>query len=284
MSGWDMAAVVGLGSMAALYAAGTRRLTARGARVRSAERIAFWLGWIAAVVALVPPIDTIAQQLFSVHMFQHELLMLVATPLMIAGRPILGILWGLPDIARTRVARRRGTAVFVRLAAMLTLPVVAWLIHGVTVWAWHAPVLYEAAVRSESIHAIQHVTFVGSAALFWWGLVYGRYGRAGYGASVLYVFSTLVHTGVLGAMFTLSATPFYSVYVLRGLASGRDPIADQQLAGLVMWIPAGVVLTCCGLALFTAWLVASERRELAARRAWTSATESNNPPTMKAES
>src|SRR5687767_13779724 len=80
MSGWYGAAVVGLGSIAALYAPGTRRLTARGAHVRSAGRIAFWLGWIAALVALVPPIDTIAQQLFSVHMFQHELLMLLALP------------------------------------------------------------------------------------------------------------------------------------------------------------------------------------------------------------
>ena len=266
MSACDVAAVVVLGSTAALYALGARRLTLRGARVRRAERIAFWAGWIAAVVVVVPPIDTLAQRLFSVHMFQHEMLMLVATPLMIAGRPILGVLWGLPDRARMSIARSHGTAAVARLTAMLTLPLVAWLLHGLTVWAWHAPVLYEAAVRSERIHAIQHLTFVGSAAIFWWGLVYGRYGRAGYGAAVLYVFSTLVHTGVLGAVFTLSGTPFYDVYVQRAVAAGRDPVADQQLAGLVMWIPAGVVLTCFGLALFTGWLAASDRRTNRTRR------------------
>jgi putative membrane protein len=260
MSVWDVTAIVTLGAMAVLCAVGMRRLTERGARVRRAERIAFWCGWIAAIVALVPPIDTVAQRLFSVHMFQHELLMLVATPLMIAGRPILGMLWGLPDTVRMRIARSQGTAVIGRVAALVTLPAVAWLLHGMTLWAWHAPILYEAAVRTESIHAFQHITFVGTAAAFWWGLVYGRYGRAGYGMSVLYVFSTLVHTGVLGAVFALSGTPFYDVYVQRAIMAGRNPVADQQLAGLVMWIPAGVVLTCFGLGLFTAWLAASERR------------------------
>jgi putative membrane protein len=193
-------------------------------------------------------------------MFQHELLMLVAAPLMVAGRPIAALLWGLPDAARRRVVHARAVAALTAAWGVLALPVVAWAVHGVTVWLWHLPALYEAAVHSESIHAAQHATFAVSAALFWWGLVHGRYGRAGYGASVLYVFSTLVHTGVLGAVFTLSATPFYPIYVERANAAGIDSVADQQLAGLLMWIPAGVILTCFGLALFTAWLAASERR------------------------
>jgi cytochrome c oxidase assembly factor CtaG len=259
MSAWDVAAIAVLGSMAALYAAGTGRLIARGARVRRAERLAFWAGWVAALAALVPPVDTLAQQLFSAHMFQHELLMLVATPLMVGGRPIVAALWALPDAARARVTKTRGASAITNAAAWLTMPLIAWALHGIVVWGWHAPAFYEAAVRNESIHAIQHGTFVASAALFWWGLVYGRYGRAGYGASVLFVFSTLVHTGVLGAMFTLSRAPFYELYVERSAAIGVNPLADQQLAGLVMWIPAGVVLTCFGLALFTAWLAASDR-------------------------
>jgi putative membrane protein len=260
MSGWDLTAVAVLAIMAVMYAAGTRRLITRGARVRRAERVAFWTGWLAAVAALVPPIDTLASRLFSAHMFQHEILMLVAAPLIVAGRPILAVLWAMPDPARLRLARGRGAAAVTATWRALTLPAVAWAIHGVTVWLWHVPALYQAAVLSEAIHGFQHITFVASAALFWWGLVYGRYGRAGYGAAVLYVFSTLVHTGVLGALFTLSRTPFYPLYVQRASAAAVDPLADQQLAGLVMWIPAGVVLTCFGLALFTAWLAESERR------------------------
>jgi putative membrane protein len=242
-----------------MYARGTRTLIARAARVRRAERVAFWIGWTAAVTALVPPVDTMASRLFSMHMFQHEMLMLVAAPLIVAGRPILALLWALPAEWRVRVTHGRGAALMVSAWAALTLPVVAWSLHGLAVWLWHLPALYEAAVRNESIHAVQHVTFVATAGFFWWGLVYGRYGRAGYGAAVLYVFTTLVHTGVLGALFTLSSTAFYPLYVERATAT-VDPVADQQFAGLVMWIPAGVVLTCFGLALFTAWLSASERR------------------------
>ncbi len=240
MSGWDVAAVVALGSMAAMYALGTRTLIVRGARVRRVERCAFWIGWVAAVAALVPPIDTLASRLFSAHMFQHEVLMLVAAPLIVAGRPILPLLWALPDALRGRVTHGRAATAVTTAWDVSTLPAVAWALHGAAVWVWHLPPLYEAAVRDESIHAAQHITFVGTAALFWWGLIYGRYGRAGYGASVLFVFSTLVHTGVLGAFFTLSGTPFYPLYVERGNA-------------------AGVVLTCFGLGLFTAWLAASER-------------------------
>jgi cytochrome c oxidase assembly factor CtaG len=116
--------------------------------------------------------------------------------------------------------------------------------------------LYEWAVENEAVHAVQHATFVGTSVLFWWGLVYGRYGRAGYGASVFFVFTTAVHTGLLGALFTLSTHPFYGIYAQRA----PDPIADQQLAGLVMWIPAGFVLTIAGIGLFAAWLGESERR------------------------
>jgi putative membrane protein len=259
MTPWDFVAVTILAIAAGLYGAGSRRLAARGARVRWVEPVAFWAGWFAAVSVLVPPIDSQATRLFSVHMFQHEMLMLVAAPMLVAGRPIVPMLWALPEASRVRVTHGRGAAAVTAVWRTLSVPLVAWALHGVTVWLWHLPLPYEAAVHSESIHAVQHITFMGTAALFWWGLVYGRYGRAGYGASVLFVFSTLVHTGILGAVFTLSRSPFYRVYVQRA-AAGVDPVADQQLAGLIMWIPAGVVLTCVGLALFTAWLGASANR------------------------
>jgi putative membrane protein len=186
--------------------------------------------------------------------------MLVAAPLLVAGRPIVAILWALPEALRMRVTHGHGAAAMTATWRALTMPLVAWALHGVTVWLWHLPLPYEAAIHNESIHAGQHITFVVTAVLFWWGLVYGRYGRAGYGLSVLFVFGTLVHTGILGALFTLSRSPFYGVYAERASGAGVDPVADQQLAGLIMWIPAGVALTCFGLGLFTAWLGASESR------------------------
>ena len=260
MSPWD-AAVLGLLLLAGvLYAIGSARLTARGAHVRRIERVAFWTGWVTLIVSVAPPLDGAAAMRFSAHMVQHELLMLVGAPLMIVGRPIVPWLWAMPEHVRLAA----GTAPPARLLKSawrsLTVPIVAWALHGLVVWLWHAPVLYEGAVENEGIHALQHATFVGTAVLFWWGLVHGRYGRAAYGASALYVFTTMVHTGVLGAVFTLSQTPFYRIYADRAVAAGIDAAADQQLAGLYMWVPAGLILTVFGLALFVAWLAEAERR------------------------
>src|SRR5690606_11862262 len=118
--------------------------------------------------------------------------------------PIVPWLWALPDRLRPAAAAGLQQRAVGGTWRRLTAPVVAWGLHGATIWAWHVPAFYEAAVRHEGIHAVQHATFVGTAVLFWWGLVYGRYGRAAYGASVLFVFTTMVHTGLLGALFVLS--------------------------------------------------------------------------------
>jgi cytochrome c oxidase assembly factor CtaG len=260
-SPWDIAILVGLTAAGWLYWRGSRQLAARHARVRAAERVAFWTGWVTAVAAVMPPVDAAAERLFSVHMAQHEVLMLVVAPLIIAGRPILPWLWALPSRLRMSAGSALGTRVVARTWGLLTLPLVAWTLHGLAIWIWHLPALYEAAVRNDGIHAIQHAMFVGTAVLFWWGLVYGRYGRAAYGAAVLYVFATLVHTGLLGAMFTLSDRPFYPLYAQHAAGAGVDPVADQQLAGLYMWVPSGILLTLFGLALFAAWLGEAERRQ-----------------------
>lgn len=260
VSAWDAAALAALCLAGMLYALGSWRLARRRATSRSIERFCFWLGWAVIVSAIAPPMDGAAAQTFSMHMAQHELLMLIGAPLMIVGRPIVPWLWALPRRGRALAGAGLQRGPISGAWRVATTPVVAWVVHGLVIWVWHAPALYEAAVRSEAIHAFQHVTFVGTAALFWWGLVYGRYGRAAYGASVLYVFTTMVHTGVLGAAFALSTSPFYGVYEERAAGAGLDAVLDQQLAGLYMWIPAGVVLMVCGLALLVAWLSEAERR------------------------
>jgi putative membrane protein len=259
-SSWDMAVMVLLLAAGAMYLVGTLRLNRRSAHVRTSERAAFWVGWTALVVAIAPPMDAAAAAAFSSHMVQHELLMLIGAPLMIVGRPILPWLWALPDRIRPVAGRGLQWSMLSGLWRWLTLPAFAWATHGAVVWMWHVPALYEAALRSEAVHALQHASFVGTAVLFWWGLVYGRYGRAAYGASALFVFVTMIHTGALGALFAFSTTPYYPLYTERASAHGIDPVADQQLAGIYMWIPSGLVLTVFGLALMLAWLSESERR------------------------
>jgi cytochrome c oxidase assembly factor CtaG len=266
-SAWDLAVLLLLAIAAVMYAVGSRTLATRGARVRKIERVSFWTGWAAILGAVAPPMDSAAAATFSSHMAQHELLMLVGAPLMIIGRPIVPWLWALPSAVRPAAASRLQRRPVGTLWRWLTAPVIAWALHGFTVWIWHAPGFYEAALLSEGIHAVQHATFVGTAVLFWWGLVYGRYGRAAYGASALFVFTTMVHTGFLGALFALSTSPFYQIYRDRAAAAGVDAVTDQQLAGLYMWIPSGLILTLFGLALLVAWLSEAERRASASARA-----------------
>jgi putative membrane protein len=259
-SPWDLAVMALLAVGGAMYLAGTLKLNGRGAHVRATERAAFWIGWVSMVAAVAPPMDAAAATSFSSHMAQHELLMLLGAPLMIVGRPILPWLWALPDSARSAAAGWFQIRALARAWCWLTLPALAWAVHGAVVWLWHVPLFYEAALESEPVHAFQHATFVGTAVMFWWGLIYGRYGRAAYGASALFVFITMVHTGALGALFTLSASSFYPLYRERASAAGVEVVADQQLAGLYMWIPSGIVLTIFGLALMLAWLSESDRR------------------------
>ena len=109
------------------------------------------------------------------------------------------------------------------------------------------------------MHVVQHLCFFGTAALFWWGIVHGRQGRLGYGAAVVYLFVTAVHGGVLGALLTVSPRVWYAPYLAHHPA-GLTPLEDQQLAGLLMWIPAGLAFAAGALFLFAAWLRQSDRR------------------------
>jgi cytochrome c oxidase assembly factor CtaG len=245
-----------------VYTAGVVRAWRRagyGRGLRPVEALAFACGWLALLVALSPPLDELSDTWLVAHMVQHELLMVIAAPLVAISAPLIALLWALPSGLRRRAltaVRRRPIAA---AWTAITAPVSVFLLHAVALWVWHVPALYDAALEHEGIHAVQHVCFFGSAALFWWGMAHGRYGRLGYGAAVVYVFATAVHGGVLGALLTLSPRVWYAAYTTHHPA-GLTPLEDQQLAGLLMWIPAGLILAAGGLALFAAWLRESDRR------------------------
>jgi cytochrome c2 len=123
-------------------------------------------------------------------------------------------------------------------------------------WAWHLPVAFEWALHDSNVHAMQHLMFFITAALFWWAIIHGRYGRLGYGMAVFFVFATAMHTALLGVLLTYATHLWYPTYA----HTAPHALEDQQLAGLIMWIPAGVIFTLIALALFAAWLGESERR------------------------
>lgn len=248
---------------AAAYVVGVTRLwraAGTGHGVRGREALAFVGASLALVVALVSPLDALSDTLFSAHMIQHELLILVAAPLAAVSAPLVALLWILPLGGRRAVARAAGAGPIAAAWAILTAPATAWLLHAAALWAWHLPALFDAALASDRVHALQHLAFFGTAVLFWWGILHGRYGRAGYGAGFVYVFTTALHSGVLGALLTVSPRPWYPAYASAGAAWGLTPLQDQQLAGLIMWVPASVIFLAVGLALLASWIRESERR------------------------
>jgi putative membrane protein len=224
------------------------------------EAWAFAGGWLALVLALVSPLDALGGALFSAHMTQHEVLMLLAAPLLVLGRPLAPWLLALPQGVRSRLVDVGKQAGAQRAWRWFVNPLAAWLIHAAVLWAWHAPVLFQATLEHEGVHAAQHLSFLVSALLFYEALAYGRSGRLAYGAGVVYLFTTAVHTSVLGALLTFSQELWYPAYQTTTAAWGLTPIEDQQLGGLIMWVPAGVLYVLASLALLGGWLREAERR------------------------
>jgi cytochrome c oxidase assembly factor CtaG len=230
--------------------------------------LAFCCGWLALVVALLSPLDEWSETLFVAHMAQHELLMVVAAPLVALSSPLVAILWALPATGRLRLLETIRRPAIVSGWTILSAPPTVWMLHALALWVWHLPWLYDAALEHEGVHAIQHLCFFATAALFWWSLVRGRYGRLGYGAAVLYLFATALHSSVLGALIAFSPDVWYPVYASTSRAWGLTPLEDQQLAGFLMWVPAGLVFVIGGLAFFAAWLRESGRRTRFASFVW----------------
>ena len=260
---FEPAVVIGLVVIAWMYFFGLTRLwrsagKSRGVRVW--EAVAFAAGWILLAVALVSPLDRLGEVLFSAHMAQHELLMVAAAPLLVLARPIVAFLWAVP------VSWRRAAGAFTSLSWIgapwerVTQPAVAWTIHALAIWSWHVPRLFQATLDSELVHAAQHSSFIGSALLFWWSLLRVREGRIGRPTALLYLFTTAVHTSLLGALLTFSGTLWYPLYAATTAPWGLTPLEDQQLAGLIMWVPAGLAYLVAALAVMASWLREPRRR------------------------
>jgi putative membrane protein len=247
---WEPWVVVCLASSAMLYVIGARRLWAHAGRGRgvSAQQSAnFVLGWLILVLALLSPLDPLGDKLFSAHMIQHELLMIAAAPLLVLGRPLAAWVWALPYSWRRAVGGFFHAPGWRIPWLFVTGPTAAWVLHALALWLWHIPALFEAALKNEAIHTLQHISFLGTALIFWWSVL-GTPARRASGLVLLSMFTTMVHTGALGAILTLSRTPWYLSYADTTFQFGVTPLQDQQIGGLVMWVPTGFIYIACGLA------------------------------------
>jgi putative membrane protein len=279
---WEPGIVAPLAIAAVLYLRGLRLLWDEhvGRGIRTWEAASFAAGWMTTALALLSPLHELSEHLFSLHMVQHELLMVVAAPLLVVGRPLVPMLWALPSRARRRVGSVTRRPSVRRGWRMISRPLVAFVVHGAAIWAWHTPVLFQATLTSERVHALQHASFFGTALLFWWTIIHahapgGRARAVSFGTAVLLLFGTALHSGALGALLTFSRNLWYPAYGTSSAGWGLTPLEDQQLAGLIMWVPATFAYLVAALFLFAGWLQASEERvhehELARKAEWTRA-------------
>ncbi len=256
--GWtlDPLLTVPLGLALLIYAVGWRRLAERAST--PVRPTLFLGGWLVLTLALISPLHEAGEKSFTMHMIEHELIMLVATLLLAASSAGAVFAWGLPGLLRQSLVGSWKSPLQ-RAWRRLTEPVTATIVQGAVMWAWHAPMLFDRALDSFGWHVAQHACFFASSLLFWWAMLHPRGRMSGYGVSAACLFATSLIGGALGALMSLSSSPWYADYAAMGLTGiGLDPVDDQRLAGLIMWIPGGAVHAVAALALAYKWLKASE--------------------------
>ena len=242
---FDPLALAGLPLVGFLY---YRGITSPGRKPRfhTAWRArSFYLGLVVLAVAVLSPLDHLADELFSVHMTQHMLILMVGAPLILLGAPIVPVLRGTPRPIRRRVIIPVLQSLAVRfILRTLSRPLVAWPLYVLFIWGWHVPGLFVAALENELVHLIEHTSFAFTAYLFWWNIIDPHPLRANlsYLARIPYTFLTVVPAFALGAFLTFSSEPWFAPYEITAPAYGISALEDQQIGGTIMWIPGSFII------------------------------------------
>jgi putative membrane protein len=215
-------------------------------------------------VALVSPLDALSGALASAHMVQHLLLILVAAPLLALSAPSSAILRGSPLALRRVSGRwRRRLGLTHGNLAVLRHPAAAWLLAVAVLWFWHAATPYDAALDNEFLHVLEHASFLVTAVLFWHAVIGVRgAARVSGGLGVLLVFAMAMQSVFLSVLLTFARTPWYAGYANTTTPWGLDPLTDQQVAGVIMWIPAGGIYLTAALVLLVTWVRTTEREDV----------------------
>ncbi len=262
---WEAGPLIGIAVLSIWYLAGTAKVWRRagmGHGIHAGQAAAFGCGVLALVAALLSPVDALADEQFSVHMLQHMLLILAAAPLLaLSGLPIAAFSL-LPRRWAASLGRSFGRqSLTARMGASLSRPVVVWIIFAIVLCVWHVPGLYETALRNDVLHALEHICLLLFGLLYWWILFQPANNRAArLGISLLYLFTTGLQMSLMGALFTFAGHPLYSAYAAQQSKTGIDALQDQQLAGLIMWVPGGLLFTLLSAGFFIAWFNALEER------------------------
>lgn len=254
-SAWNADPLITAGLILAawVYLRGRRVPAGRADRRRA---VLFAGGLAAVAVAILSPLDAVSAALASAHMVQHMLLVLVAAPLLALSAPSSLLLRGTPlRLRRALLLAPRRLGLRGRAAAFLRQPVTVALLHVGALWAWHAAALYDAALSHPPLHALEHATFLVTGVLFWHVVVGARGGaRTSQGLGVMLVFGMSLQGVLLSLLLTFAGAPWYDQYASTTAAWNLDPLADQQLAGVIMWIPGGFVYLATALILLVSWI------------------------------
>ncbi len=215
-------------------------------------------GLASLAVALLPPLHHLSEERFAAHMVQHELLMALAAPLLLAGYPLAALARWLPRRQQRGLARAGWRRWLEHAWHLLTRPGTAFALQAAAIWGWHVPALFNASVANSAVHALQHASFFGTALLFWASVL--RPHRGGEGVAVMSLFFTSLHTTILGAFIALADRPWYLAYAAGAEAHGISLLADQQLGGYIMWMPGGMSYAVAAFVLVGRWLAPPKRR------------------------
>ncbi|MEU4244695.1 cytochrome c oxidase assembly protein [Actinoplanes sp. NPDC026619] len=261
-AGEDWTGVVGILAVAALgaaYGRGVQELWTRrgvGVVLPGWRVAAFGAGLLILLSAQQGPIHEASERSLAGHMTQHMILMLVAGPLLAAGSASLPLVVAAPRRLRRALGRLRAAAASRWLRRPLNTALIAAGLHTGVLWFWHLPVPYRWVEENELVHGFEHLTLVSAAWFLWSTLVGSRAARLSPPVGFLLLFATGMPAAALGAVLTLAPAPIYAAEFL----AGPDPLADQQLAGLIMWVPMDVVMLIAAIVLFLRWITALERR------------------------
>jgi putative membrane protein len=259
---FEPATVALVAAGALLYAVGRARLRRKGGRsvVTTARAVSFYVGLALLAIALLSPVHALGETLFSAHMVQHLLLILVVAPLLVFGAPLVPVMVASPPLARRGAIALRHGPLLRGARRALALPLVVWGLHALALWSWHLPGLYRVALEDPVLHVVEHASFLLTAIAFWSLVIATKpRRRLAQPLAILFVFTTALHSGALGALLSFSSRPLYPLHAAGARAWGLTPLADQQLAGLVMWVPSGALYLVAMAVLLLGWLKEMER-------------------------
>jgi len=256
---WEPSILIGSALITGLYLYAIGPLRKRyfaAVQVRTGQTISFLLGMLVMFLALVSPLDELGDSyLFSAHMVQHLFLTIVVPPLLLLGTPE----WFVKPLLRNKV--------IFKIAKVLTYPALAFVLYNADFWLWHAPPLYNATLENQNIHILEHLTFIIFGILYWWPIFSPSKDlpRLPIGGQILYLFLSGMPSVLLGAGLTFSP-PLYAPYLAAPRIWGISAATDQQLGGLIMWVPVSIFYIVIMSVLFIRWMQQLEAKQQAQER------------------